>query len=639
MHYIIEAIDRYISHRMYHYALMINGKWGCGKTYFIQNELIPHLNNNKLKDVNYLSLYGVRTIDEISQMLCVQAIKDKMGKAGKLADTKGGQLATVIITAATKFGVNKIGAENADLEKLIEIFPDYSNNVIIFDDLERCCCDISEVLGYINNFVEHSDAAVIIVANEEEIGKWQLDRNPEMQMLVALDNRIDADVEPTKKEYIQNLVRNNNGEKRAREIYSLKQLEQRRKTIFHSNDNYKRIKEKVIGQTIDFEPDLKEVFTVIIEKSTQEAFHDVLFSMIEEFVSVALREQHENLRTFQFFLEKASVVFDTIKEYEPLYQTILIYCYNSCVRYMKGLELPIWDGDYGIQYYDAKIPFSFSIMGFKFIDELIAKNQFDKEQVQNVVAQFTRIAHKKGQFSDDPYQLIQNWYLVSDDDLKSWLVDIEQNVRSGKYSTELYTSLIKTIARLKSYNVMTDLCENIFVAMKDYIEYANPADLEELESEHFIDSGNAGEIFKKYRSEIEKRINAKKKQSEKQIFEDAIKMDAWGTELHKLASTGGSIKGHSSVYWLDPIVITQKIYASKNEELQQFRDTLQCYYDGHIYFEAKNDDIEHLTQLRQLLNDADKEGLGQIQKLYYEWIIGDIDRYLTKLKPEVEEKR
>ena len=40
---IIQSIDRFIESRSYHYVLLINGKWGSGKTYFVKQELIPHL--------------------------------------------------------------------------------------------------------------------------------------------------------------------------------------------------------------------------------------------------------------------------------------------------------------------------------------------------------------------------------------------------------------------------------------------------------------------------------------------------------------------------------------------------------------------------------------------------------------------
>ena len=170
---IVKAIDRFIDSRMYRYALLINGEWGCGKTFFIQREVIPHLKETTNKDVNYFSLFGIKSVDEISQQLCVEAIKDKLGKTGAVLDSRGGQLAASILSGTVRFGLSKIGADGTGLDEILARIPNYNNNVIIFDDLERCCCDISEVLGYINLFVEHSDAAVILVANEKEIGKWK----------------------------------------------------------------------------------------------------------------------------------------------------------------------------------------------------------------------------------------------------------------------------------------------------------------------------------------------------------------------------------------------------------------------------------------------------------------------------------
>lgn len=45
------------------------------------------------------------------------------------------------------------------------------NLILIFDDVERCQIPISEVLGYINYFVEHAKSKVILIGNEEEIVK------------------------------------------------------------------------------------------------------------------------------------------------------------------------------------------------------------------------------------------------------------------------------------------------------------------------------------------------------------------------------------------------------------------------------------------------------------------------------------
>ena len=42
-----------------------------------------------------------------------------------------------------------------------------SFKVIVFDDLERSLMRPEELLGFINNFVEHDTKHVILIANEE----------------------------------------------------------------------------------------------------------------------------------------------------------------------------------------------------------------------------------------------------------------------------------------------------------------------------------------------------------------------------------------------------------------------------------------------------------------------------------------
>ena len=41
--------------------------------------------------------------------------------------------------------------------------------MIVFDDLERCSIDITDLLGYINSFVEHEGVKVVVLADEGRI--------------------------------------------------------------------------------------------------------------------------------------------------------------------------------------------------------------------------------------------------------------------------------------------------------------------------------------------------------------------------------------------------------------------------------------------------------------------------------------
>ena len=642
MNDIILSIDRFIDSRMYHYAMLINGKWGCGKTHFIQHELIPHIKEKYGgMDVNYLSLYGIKNTDEISQMLCIQAIKDKVGKPGEIVDAKYGQIASVVVSAATKYGLSKIGAEDLTVGELIAKIPSYENNIIIFDDLERCLCDVIEVLGYINNFVEHSDATVILVANEEEIGNSQLYKNKELKMLLALDQRldVDVDVDPTMDEQIKKgmgLRKSTNDNSDRREEYSIEQLQQRQKNIFYINEEYQRAKEKIIGQTINYEPDLRSTFFAIVENEIKEqvVLKKVLIEMIDTFVEIAEKEEHNNLRTFQFFLEKVSTIFRGIDDYYPtLHKTILEYSYHSSVRHMKGKQIPSWEGDYGNQYIKDNNWYAGLVFGFKFIDDLIYKGVFERAYVNKVLSRYEQFVEKTGALNDDPYCLINDWIYASDSEVKKWLNQLGENIKHGKYSTELFTGILKRITQLSSYGIMVEECERVYCSMKEYISDANPEIIELLEDEHFPPDGKAGEMYQERRKEIDDLIKRAKGISEKQIYEKAVEnANKWGTNLLGLTSQIGIVLMHSAVYWLEPEIIVQKIAESTNNELQLFRNTIQKYYNGSIFYEAMKDDVDNLKQIKELLEQADKSSVEQIQSLYYDWIIGDIDRYLDRIK-------
>ena len=633
---ITKAVDNYIQTHIYHYALMINGKWGCGKTHYVTKELIPHLRKSG-KDVNYISLYGINSVDDISQRLCIQSIKDKIGKKDDAFDTKFAQITSVLLSAATKVGLSKISVDSSSVEELISKIPNYDNNVIVFDDLERCNCDINEVLGYINNFVEHSDASVIIVANEDEIGNCQYDRNPELQMLVALNTSLDVAVDQTVDDYLERTILGNQ-KQRNNNSFSLSQLEQRKKAVFHSNEKYKRIKEKVIGHTIEYKPNLEEIFPAIINDKVlnQHVLHDALLSVSSELIGIAESEQHFNLRTFQFFIEKAVTIFQIIgNQYSKLHKTVLLYTYNSAIRHMKGIKMPAWEGDYGHLTTDSKY-LTNPVFGFKFVDELVYKDIVDSEYTNHVLEDYEKLIEKEGKLSNDPYQLINEWYLHSDEELNSWLEQMANNILEGKYSTALFTSIIKKIAQLYSYGIMVDSCDAVFEAVVNYIDSADPVDIDELEHEHFLPEGEiALQKYKEMTEKVGTRIKEIKKASEKQLYENAIEdIEKWGSNLLALASEEITNKKHTAVYWIKPEVLVQKIADSSNYELQQFRYTLSKYYGGYIYYENKRDDIKNLRMLLELLKKQDGSLYGQIKNNYYSWIINDINRYLELLSQE-----
>lgn len=163
--------DYYAFNKSPEYAVLIKGKWGVGKTWFIKRTL----NSLKNKDGNflYVSLYGIHDTREIENEFFKQLhplLSSKtMGLVGKIAK---GLLKTTIKVDLDNDGKadTSVSSQTPDIE-LPEYLTKTEDFVLVFDDLERCPIKIGNILGYINHFVEHQGYKVVILANEEEIFK------------------------------------------------------------------------------------------------------------------------------------------------------------------------------------------------------------------------------------------------------------------------------------------------------------------------------------------------------------------------------------------------------------------------------------------------------------------------------------
>lgn len=171
--HIQEYLENYLKLSNPEYAILLNGKWGSGKTYFIDTFIREHKEAN-IKFIK-ISLFGLKDTNSIDEEI-FQNLHPLLGS--KYAKITGN-----ILKSALKLGVNldwnqddrKDGTANIDLKEfnLLDFFSDKKKTkqeiIFIFDDLERTEINLKEVLGYINYLVEQSNFKVIILANEEKI--------------------------------------------------------------------------------------------------------------------------------------------------------------------------------------------------------------------------------------------------------------------------------------------------------------------------------------------------------------------------------------------------------------------------------------------------------------------------------------
>lgn len=168
--HIEEYLDYYVSLDITpEYAVMLRGKWGSGKTWFIKD----YIEKKGGKDFLYVSLYGIVSYNEIEDAFFQQLHPVLSSKGMKLA----GKILKGLIKTTIKVDLDSDGKEDIGVSSgipdinLPEYMKNIDNKIIVFDDLERCSIAIPSIMGYINQFVEYNGLKVIILANETEIIK------------------------------------------------------------------------------------------------------------------------------------------------------------------------------------------------------------------------------------------------------------------------------------------------------------------------------------------------------------------------------------------------------------------------------------------------------------------------------------
>lgn len=247
-----KVIADYLQTKNTDYAIMINGKWGCGKSYYIGHTLdevvskIPVAEKNELEKNGqkqdtyqkaYISLYGITNVDEFH-------LRVAYGLNPILANKWVKAVGSIASKTAAFFNVD-IGIED---KSYMEFGLD--THVLIFDDLERTSPELSviDVMGWINSYVEHQKCKVIIVCNENAIEK---------QSILNNDNRY--------QEYLQ-------------------------------------YKEKTVRFSYEYESEVENVYNVLIEKKLTEEkiFYDKYKELVLE---LFLHGGEKNLRTLIFILD------------------------------------------------------------------------------------------------------------------------------------------------------------------------------------------------------------------------------------------------------------------------------------------------------------------------------------------------
>jgi len=314
---LIESILDYVRADYTDYAIMINGEWGSGKTYFWDNKIKPRIEsmqvNGKRLTAIYMSLYGISNLEEISKKIFIETTQLMDKNLKKFMDSKGvgniPEYAKTGLDMANFFGVTQNG-DRLDYGKFFST----DDKVLCFDDLERANVDVIDILGYINNFVEHDHIKTIIICNEKELSTKLKNSNLEMKTFIATylldkENKLTMKTDKPMVERIRDTI----------------------EYVFDKANDYERIKEKLIGETFEYAPEFTYIINGLLMR--YETYPDLIRFLRENtnlIISTFNKSGTRNLRILKHSLNDFKKIFDVVMQAyantnHRILQTMLIF--------------------------------------------------------------------------------------------------------------------------------------------------------------------------------------------------------------------------------------------------------------------------------------------------------------------------
>lgn len=518
------------------YAVLINGEWGSGKTYLYENILkdeIAHLEygRNESRGNVYISLYGISTVEQLAKELITNYLL-KVKLHGSKKKEKAYENVSKITGIASKVFSLSINGLSIDLDKEIKEINNniqFENMVICFDDLERCSIPINDLFGMINTLVEHCNCKVIILADENNIGKMYANTNIEAKYLTLLMGR---------KLGVKKDNEQNQGGDETSDKLTVEELKKLNEKIYSENYVYKDIKEKVIGLSLKYTPSLKEEFDSIIKDTINNSkLIKMLLERKEKIFEYMDLCENSNIRIMRVWLINFEKIFRVInnnfadnKYFTIIFDRFMIYTIRVACAIGKNKKLIKWEEGKEIGSVRLDDGFLFDTQGYRFVDDLLKDSLFDKMRICQAARSIERDKIEEERENErllkgSAYRELQQWEYFEDEKILELVDKIKEELSNNEYAPQNYQNIISKIVYLKNEGFFdADVIVDITNIIKEKVENAT----EKLDVENFQQSFQTPEAlaeYHKYYDIVSELIQKKNRELDKNEISNILKLE------------------------------------------------------------------------------------------------------------------
>lgn len=597
-----------------HYAVLLKGKWGVGKTWFLKKVMENLYNPDyRVKTHLYISLYGIASFEEIENDFFRQLHPVLSSKGMALA----GKIGKGLLKTTLKIDLNGDGKSDASVASQVPDInlPDYLSNteglILVFDDLERASMDLENLLGYINYFVEHQGYKVVIIANEEEL----FDEEKETKV------------------------------------------------------SYRRIKEKLIGKTFEVQPQLNlaiDNFILEIESSYMQKFFRENIGLIKELYQASGYRNLRHLRqALMDFARLIKLLSDEVKDKEGVIEQLLSIYLVLSFEIKSGEMLPTDINKFNESYLidlmdrsnDKKIKEGVIDSSYKKVKEkypafdsfdmLLEKSVwidiFDKGLIDNEKVQES-LRNSRYFHSENKPEWIQLWHFMylGDNDFDSLLTIVKEQFCDKKYEelgevkhvTGLFLELVEQgvldMTKEEVFGIAKNNIDNLVIEGKEipYYDYVNIYDDTQTFGLEFRNKDDSKFVdLLKYITEVSKKqVFDSLPEIGKKLLED-IKDNVDG--FHKKLDYTGSV----TIYQKEPVLkyITPNDFVMAFIEIEPYARrnialVISSRYKNIVSIEVLLPELDWLREVVSLLENEVESRKGNVSGLQIRYLM---NAYLT----------
>ena len=617
MEELVESILDYVRADYTDYAIMINGEWGSGKTYFWNNKIRKKIDsmqlNGKQYTTIYMSLYGISNLEDISKKIFIETTQLMDKNLRKYMNQNGQttipEYAKTGIDMANLFGIS----QNEEKVNYGEFFST-DDKVLCFDDLERANVDVIDILGYINNFVEHDHIKTIIICNEKELSTKLKSSNLEMKTFIAT------------------YMLDKQGELLKTDKPVVEKIRDSIEHVFDKANEYERIKEKLIGETFEYAPKFDYIINGLLMR--YESDQDLIRFLRENtnlIISTFNKSGTRNLRILKHALNDFQKIFEMINKNYPnvsnrIIQTMLIFTIAISFEIKAGkitkdkfidimnndeykailvssrvlmdnrqFYIKEFDNNY---YYNFKTEYRF----FKFIEYYVRTRIFDMkifkenmEVVLNTAGLGKMPAYKR--------LLTEEYWKISDDEFANVINEIIEDIkrsniqlvdlvklyayfsyfsRKGLILYDLSTLKSMFINGLNTASVKSNYCKDVEKELSQIAIEEVEEDMEEILNKFYeLNEQLKDKMYKEKADEIFKCIPMKMEK-----FYDRFDKECMDIPIFK---------------YQEPRQVFQRILCASNEDIVIIKERLVKRAEEHM--QEIEPEIQNLKQLKQIIDE------------------------------------